>query len=36
MKLKKRIAPVLTAALVAAVAVTSTASAHPYDYWDGK
>lgn len=36
MKLKKRIAPMITAALIAAAAVTSTASAHPYDYWSGR
>lgn len=34
MKLKKYAAPFL-AGLLAAVTVTSTASAHPYDYWQG-
>ncbi len=36
MKFKKRIAPILAGALVGAIALTSTASAHPYDYYSGK
>lgn len=36
MKLKKRIAPMLAGLLAAVVAVTSTASAHIYDFWVGK
>ena len=35
MKLKKRIVPMLAGALTA-VMLTSTASAHQYDYWNGK
>lgn len=35
MKLKKYAMPFL-AGLLAAIAVTSTASAHPYDYWQGR
>lgn len=36
MKLKKRVIPIFAGLLAAAVAVTSTASAHPYDFWVGK
>lgn len=35
MKLKKRAIPML-AGVLTAVMLTSTASAHPYDYWQGK
>ncbi len=35
MKFKKRIAPILAGALVGAIALTSTASAHMFDYWEG-
>lgn len=35
MKLKKRAIPML-AGVLTAVMLTSTASAHPYDYWNGK
>ncbi len=35
LKLKKRVMPML-AGVLAAIATTITASAHPYDYWQGK
>lgn len=35
LKLKKRVMPMLAGVLVA-IATTITASAHPYDYWQGK
>ena len=35
MEFKKRVIPVLAAMIVAVNAITGTASAHPYDYWNG-
>lgn len=35
MKFKKRIIPMIAGTL-SAILLTSTASAHPYDYWNGK